>query len=502
MRSIECHRYKSLVLAALIIAVPTVSAAQSGGARLTLDAAARAMGGRNRILAVKTLVMLGQGQNFNLGQNAAPDDPLPVYEVSEFRRLMDFSARRWRQEQVRTPRFVTANTTPQRQITAGDRQLGFDVLPDASSRVATGRLIPDAELELIHHPVGFLQAAFARGSAVTDAGRQGGLRRVSLNFRGARFLMSIDTSTNLPVRVEQIVSHPMLGDVPLATEFQDWQAFDGLQLPARIIQKLDNRWTISDIRLGSVQVNAETGDLAALPTLRSTPLAPQPVTIDVTETAPGVWFLAGQTHHSVVIEMRDQLLLVEAPASDARTLAVIQRARSLRPGKPLRMVINTHHHFDHAGGIRAAMSEGLTVMTHEGNKAFFDDLARRRHSMDRDALAKRPQQAHIETVSDKREITDGTRSVQIYHIEGSPHSKTMLMVYLPNEKQLIEADLYSPPAATATPPATPPSFPFAANLLANINRLGLVVDTILPIHGRVVPMSDLRTVAQSRAPGS
>jgi glyoxylase-like metal-dependent hydrolase (beta-lactamase superfamily II) len=503
MRSTGYPQYKPFVLVALLSVVPAVSSmAQGVRSPSPLDAVARAMGGRNRILAVQTLVMLGQGQNFNLGQNAAPDDSLPVYEVSEFRRLIDFSARRWRQEQVRTPRFVTGNAAPQRQITAGDGQLGFDILPDGSSRVATGRLVTDPEKELIHHPIGFLQAAFMRGSGVTDAGRQDGLRHVTLNFRGSKFGMSIDPRTSLPVRIQQTVYHPMLGDVLLETEFQDWQVADGLKLPARVIQKLDNRWTTSDIRLGSVQVNAQTGDLAALATLRSTPPAPQPVTIEVTETAPGVWFLAGQSHHSVVIEMLDHLLLVEAPLSDARTLAVIERARSLRPGKPLRAVINTHHHFDHAGGIRAAISEGLTVITHEGNKAFFESLARRRHAIVEDALAKRPQPARIETVSNKRVITDGTRTVEIHHIQGSQHAKTLLMVYLPNERQLIEADVYTPPATPVSTPATPPAAPFAANLLENINRLGLAVDTILPIHGRVVPMSELRTAAQPRVPGS
>ena len=147
--------------------------------------------------------------------------------------------------------------------------------------------------------------------------------------------------------------------------------------------------SLSDIRLGTVQVNAtDVPDLAAPAELRvaqtATPAvaAAPPVTITVTEPAPGVWFLAGQSHHSVVIEMADHLLLVEAPQNDARTLAVIQRARTLNPSKPLRAVINTHHHFDHSGGIRAAMSEGLTVITQEQNKPFFDSLALRRHSLE------------------------------------------------------------------------------------------------------------------------
>jgi glyoxylase-like metal-dependent hydrolase (beta-lactamase superfamily II) len=201
--------------------------------------------------------------------------------------------------------------------------------------------------------------------------------------------------------------------------------------------------------------------------------------------------------------MRDHLLLVEAPQSDARTLAVIQRARTLRPGKPVRAVITTHHHFDHTGGVRAAIAEGLTVITHARNKPFFDELARRRHFIVADALANSRQPARIQGVGPRTVLSDGTRTVEIHQIRGSQHAKafqhaeTLLMVYLPAEKLLIEADLYSPPAVNAT---TPPYAPFAANLVENIDRLGLQVERVVPIHGRVVPMSDLRAAANPTSP--
>ncbi len=504
MRSPAYAGCRTLGMVAVLSLSAITSSEGQARRRTALDAVATAMGGRTRVLAVKTLSMLGDGTNYNLGQNPAPSDSLPVYQVSQFRRIADFQNWRWRVEQVRTPRFITANTAPQRQIIAGDRQLGFDILPDGSSRVATGRLLTDPRNELVHHPVGFLQLAFSKGAEVIDAGRQRGFRYIRMNAGGKRFGMLIDATTNLPVRIQQTVYHPMLGDVVLETELRDWQDFNGLKLPTRLIQRLDDRWTISDIRLANVQVNAaDVPDLAAPVELRAaqtaTPATPA-VTIAVSEPAPGVWFLAGQSHHSVVIEMADHLLLVEAPQNDARTLAVIQRARALSPSKPLRAVINTHHHFDHSGGIRAAMSEGLTVITHEQNKAFFDSLALRRHSIVRDALARKPRGARVEGVGEKRVITDGTRTVELYHVQGSPHSKSMLMVYLPKEKMLIEADLYSPPAAPPAAGAPPPAYPFAANLLANIDRLGLDAETIVPIHGRVVPISDLRAAAQPAAP--
>jgi hypothetical protein len=63
------------------------------------------------------------------------------------------------------------------------------------------------------------------------------------------------------------------------------------------------------------------------------------------------------------------------------------------------------------------------------------------------------------------------------------------MAYLPKEKLLIEADSFTP-----GPPNTPPPAqlnPLHTNLVDNLQRLTFPVDKILPLHGRVVPATDL-----------
>lgn len=456
---------------------------------------ARAMGGKERVLAIESLVLTGTGEAFNLGQNSAPTSPLPRYEVTKYSRTIDFAGRRWRQEVVREPRFITGNTAPQRLVTAIDGDVAFNILPNGTATRAGGRAPIDRAHEFAYHPIGFLQAAFTLGTQLAEVSIRDGLRYIVMNAAGNEFAILVDPQWNLPAAIEKTVYHPMLGDVVLSSEFSDWREFGGLLMPARIVQRLDSRYTLSDIRLTDVRINDVTDDLAAPAELISTPPPAPAINVTAEEIAPGIWYLAGQSHHSVAIEMSDQLVLVEAPQSDARTLAVIQRARELRPGKPVTTVINTHHHFDHSGGIRAAISEGLTVITHAASKAFFDSLALRRHSIVEDALAKAPRAVRVEGVADARILRDSTRSVAIHHIVGSPHAETLLMIYLPEARMLIEADVYTPPAeGTAPGPA-----PFAANLVENIDRLGLEVDFIVPIHGRVVPMSMLRATVPAQA---
>jgi glyoxylase-like metal-dependent hydrolase (beta-lactamase superfamily II) len=165
-----------------------------------------------------------------------------------------------------------------------------------------------------------------------------------------------------------------------------------------------------------------------------------------------------------------------------RALAVIAKARELRPDKPLKYVANSHHHFDHSGGIRAAVSEGLAVTTHKANAAFYQEAVGRAHTLVPDALAKNPKPLKLEPVDDMMVIKDDKRTVQVFHIEGSPHADTLLMTYFPKERILVEADVWSPGAAVQ---------PYAANLLDNIKKRNLKVDKILPIHGTIAPFSEL-----------
>jgi glyoxylase-like metal-dependent hydrolase (beta-lactamase superfamily II) len=360
----------------------------------------------------------------------------------------------------------------------------------------------DRANDFVYYPITFIATAYRPTTQVSEEGAGPNLRKVNIDAGGNKAAMLVDTRTNLPVRIEKVVYQPMLGDVTLATEFSDWQDVSGggLKLPTRIVQRLANRWTLSEYQVANARVNEDVGNIGMTDSVRAlTPLLTPAVTVAVEEMAPGVWWIGGGTHHTIAIEQSRSIVLVEAPQSDERTLAVIAKARELRPGKPVEIVINTHHHFDHAGGVRAAISQGLTIVTHEGNRDFYvRAVFPGRHVSQQDALAKNPTPLKITPVRDKRIMSDSLRTIEIYEATGNPHAGTMLVVYLPAEKILIQADMYNPPAANAPPP---PGFPFAANLLDNIKRRGLVVERVVGIHGRPVPLAELQAAAAgTRAP--
>ena len=91
--------------------------------------------------------------------------------------------------------------------------------------------------------------------------------------------------------------------------------------------------------------------------------------------------------------------------------------------------------------------------------------------------------------SGKHVLSDGVRTVEVHDMLGSVHAQGFNLVWLPAERLLIQADAYTP----GPPGSPPPPAPNAnhVNLVQNIERLGLQVDRILPLHSRVVPMSEL-----------
>ena len=367
------------------------------------------------------------------------------YAVTQYKRAIDVAGERARTELVRVPKFTYwQGLAEQRQIQGIDKAVGYNVAASGTASRTAQSAADDRRAEWLRYPITAVRAALDPAAKLTNPRTYEGQSMVEvLTSDGRAFTLAIDAATRLPTRVITAANNLNLGDVLISTSFADYQNVDGVQLPARLTTKTDD-FTTADVRATRQDVDTDAGDLAAPAAVASAQIpAPQPPNVTVEEVSRGIWLLAGGSHHSALIEFSDHLMLIDAPQNDARTLAVIAKARELRPGKPLTHVVNSHHHFDHSGGIRAAVAEGLTVVTHQGNAAFIEEIVKRPHTLVPDALSKNPKPLKVETVSDEKVITDGTMTVNLYAIP-SEHSQSMLMAYLPKERALIVIDLYEP----------------------------------------------------------
>ena len=478
------HRARRLGLTISLLTLAAACTRLTPEQQLVHDAA-EAMGGVDRVRAAGVVVLEGTGRQWNLGQDLRPGLAEQTFTVSAFQRAIDLDTVRMRTTLTRTPNFAYfQGPQAQTQVQGLDNDLAYNVSASGTPTRASSAAAADRRAERLHHPLTLVALALQDGARLSPVRVDGAERALDVATPAGSITLVVG-GDGRPVRIESPGTHINLGDVRLTTTYADYaESAGGLRLPTRFATKVD------DFTTGEYQVTYRAGtESLEAPAAAKSAAAPAPpaVTVAVEELARGVWFLAGQSHHSVVVAFADRLVMIEAPQSEARSTVAIARARELRPGTPLTHLVMSHHHFDHSTGLRAAIAGGLTVVTHTGNEAFVKEMAARPFTRMPDALATAPKPVIVEAVGDTKTITDGTRSLVLYHVAGSPHSDTMLMAYLPTERLLVEVDVFSPGGTY---------HPYAANLLGHVERLKLNVDRIVPLHGTVVRLADLVAAAR------
>ncbi|HEY6360334.1 MAG TPA: MBL fold metallo-hydrolase [Vicinamibacterales bacterium] len=448
-------------------------------AQQAVAAAAAALGGRERVQEARTLVLEGEGEQPNIGQNMSPEADLTAWTVTEYKRTLDLENGRMRTQLTRVPGFPFV-MAQQRQDVGVDGDVAYAVGANGVATRASEQVAWDRRVEMLHHPLAIVRVALDEDARVSSLREENGRQLVDvLAPRGETLTLALDPRTKLPLGVTSSAFHPNLGDVTIDTSFAEYQEVAGLRLPAHIVTRLD-RFTRDDLRFSKQSLDADAADASAPEAARTAaapPLVP-PQNVTVDEIGQGIWRLAGGSHHSVLFEFADHLTLFEVPQSEARAQAVIARAKQLRPGKPLTRAIVSHHHFDHTGGLRAAVAEGLTIIAHERNAAAFRDMVARPHSAMPDALARSPRPLVLETVGDDRTLRDAAMEVQLYHLSGNPHADTLLMAYVPRDRLLIQGDVYEPAPQFS-------AFPFARNMAQHVRKRGLRVDRHVPMHSEM-----------------
>jgi glyoxylase-like metal-dependent hydrolase (beta-lactamase superfamily II) len=303
---------------------------------------------------------------------------------------------------------------------------------------------------------------------------------------------------NLIEHVQALVDIAFTGDTVLDGTYSEYRSLDGVQMPMHIVMR-EGGWPTLEINVAQARPNSQEAiDTVARATSAAPagpPVAagapPQPVKL-----AEGIWQLNPTGEGSILVEFKDYIVMVEGPGGDAVTMASIDQAKRLTPNKPIKYVINSHHHADHAGGMRAYVAEGIPIITHESHRKYYEEqIFKNPHSLNPDRLARMPRAPMLETMKDKRVITDGNMSLEIYLMRDQPHSEGLLMVYVPKDKLVMQADAYIP--RPGAPPLPMPS-PYTTNLVDNITRLKLNVDRVVHIHGGTSPYSDVLAAAGRR----
>ena len=473
-------RKLTLLVTAVAMTLAAAACSQPAG---TLDAASEALGAAQ----MKSIEFSGTGRWFQFGQAPSPTLPWPQFDVSAFTTTVNYETPGARVQMTRLQTVEPGRVRPAPveqkpdQYVSGSTAWNLAGTPPAVQPQPAA--VEERVMEIWTTPHGFLRAAAANNASSQPAN---GGSEVSFTVGGKNRYVGTINAQNQVTRVQSWIDNPVLGDTSVEFTYSDYKAFNGVTFPSHIT-RIQGGYPVLDITVSSVTANAP----AAITAPAEASAAPAPVTVASAELAKGVYYLTGGTHHSVVVDQKDHIVVVESPQNEARSLAVIAKAKELVPNKPIKYLINTHVHFDHSGGLRTYVDEGATIVTHQMNRPYYEKAWTAPHTLNPDRLAQSKKAATFETFGDKHVLTDGSRTIEIHQIAGSGHNDAFAMVYLPKEKILIEGDAYTPAAANAPPPAT--ANPFSVNLHDNIQRLKLDVKQIAALHGpRLTTLADLR----------
>jgi len=367
------------------------------------------------------------------------------------------------------------------------------------------------QLDLWLNPHGFVKAARLPGADPVafwrweqiEKGRDGNVVRpekvhvVAITMFGKYRVDATINSRNQITRLKTTVNEPGLGDFNIEHESTEFVTIGDVEWPTvwHSHHGWDDNWQFYRQSTGhngyggtfpDVRPNA-CGDPVPVPPSVAQATFPTQVTVD--RMADGVYRLGGGPANSYLIEFADFVAVFEAPGNEARSLAAIEEVARLAPDKPIRWLVSSHPHFDHIGGLRTYLHIGATIVAHTKNIAFLnrDVLGYEPRTVAPDIVSRWPptelsEGYNYEAVQERYTITDDARLLHVYYVQPLQHVEGMLMAYLPAEHIAFQADLFD----THEPPRAA-QLPAMRSLARQVERMGLEVATLAPVHGPPVP---------------
>jgi glyoxylase-like metal-dependent hydrolase (beta-lactamase superfamily II) len=484
-------------------------------ARTVLQAVAQNIGADS----VTTLQISGnKGWSAAPGGNYRATDDWPRAEVASYEMQIDFNAHVSREQLARQfgpyPHLGATQGVPDQ----GQQHMDFVLNGDTAWVLSGGGAgpydregymdgIPVAEmwkLDMMMTPHGFIKAAMAKDANplfMTTGPHGHRLSYVSITTLGKYHLTATVNEHNEIESVTTHVANPIFGDMLYEWRYGPYKQFGAVKYPSLIHHdegdaRLSSTHGALEVQVSDVQANAPV----QIPPLTGAEKLPgeSVAHIESQKLAEGVWFVAGIRHASVAVEFRDFMVVIDAPLDEKRAIAVIDEVHRLAPDKPIRYLVNTHHHFDHLGGVRTYVAEGATVVTHQMNREFYQRVlfspAPRTLEPDRLSLLNPDEMPNplMELVGGKYVISDGTRTIDIVPMPAFDHAADMVIAYLPHEKMVVNADVYEPPVKGGRVPR----FNEGMRVLLDTERqFGMDVSWEVGVHSGMGPHDELVKIA-------
>jgi glyoxylase-like metal-dependent hydrolase (beta-lactamase superfamily II) len=518
-------RFSTMAAVSLAVSMVVVACAsmQSGGGDLVARAVT-AQGGADALAAVKTISYKATVRQWEPEQSAKAGGEMRLAGDSTVVSVTDVAAGVTRTDWVRNFQYPAPRTFTFTEIVAP--QAGYVAGIDSNGRTKQSR-----EANPPAHSMSSVRLATAQRELLaasplltfdmskspdrvtgTSSVTVGGVRHPAADYRAGGHTLTVlfDPATGLPARVRALDYDNIWGDVTWDLVLADWQTVGTTRIATSRKYELNGR-TVMDVKLSDVTLNTPVAaDRLAIPapflaTARAAAAAGVPYQwiirrqfiglyldsdqpsydtqsspgLKLQELAPGIQHVVGGSHNSLIVEMKDHLIVFDAPVSDWQSTWTISAARGKYVRKPVKYLVLTHHHMDHAGGIRAYADAGATIVTGQGTAEHFKRVLAapftRNPVMSPSDLTRTP----IVEVMGKHVLSDGTRQVELYVLDPNPHADGLLIGYVPDAKLGFVTDIWSPGAG----PLPDKLNPALAALVAGVKKAGIAPAKFAGGHG-------------------
>jgi glyoxylase-like metal-dependent hydrolase (beta-lactamase superfamily II) len=478
-------------------AMPATAHAPGRAETQVVIKAAEALGGLQRIQAIKNITLQGYGQYAYMfgGGNitASPDAPQKYIAANDLRRVYDLEHDRFQQLERRNMLFPFAavfghNYAPVNLVLDGDVafETAYDGKVKRSARWIDGVLQEDGvhmrRMWKLNNPIAAVRAALEPDSTLRNLRTQGGLSLIDVTLKeGDRLTLAFDRTTTLPAFVRWSNPSADLGEVTFTTHFTGYVPYGGVLLPLGYKTTLD--WRNIDyfkIYVDTYEIDGKIADLSAPEAVRADaePVYVPPE-VKATLVAPGIWHLTGGT---TVFEFKDHLTLFELGNNPLLAQAVVDFAGKMVAGKPPTQLIVSHAHFDHLAGFRVGVAAGLTVIGRRANEGILKEMAGHAAPDFPDALEKNKKPLKFNPVDEHLKLADESMQVDVYWARNNTHMADAVFAYAPAAKVMAEGDI-----ATA---AFDYQF-WADNYMDDIEHYKLDVQMLSPVHMEPMKQADV-----------
>lgn len=500
-------KQRFFVLATLLLSTvavmgqPSASQRSYQQARRVLDDAIEAHGGLEALRAVKDFTLKEKGKVYARFQSPGAEPPFAA-GTSEETLVVD-TERGYVFDDLKTANAGFNNWI--RTVIKGTEGHTFDMWSKTSTPIVNASA-NNFRPQMRRLPPFVLLEALDRAPTLRYLGEDeinGKRQKVISVLRpdNQQLALSFDAETNLLTRYGYIYADPITGDSEIAQIYSGYRTVGKLKLPgSRALY--NSGGVVQEVEYTDLQINTRPAESMfegpqGFEKLAAPPATPPPPA--VTKVADDVYLLqglAGGTHNVLFVAFNDYVLVVEAPEQILyanNSVQALARIKETVPGKPIKYLVLTHHHSDHAGGFREYVAEGATIVATASTKSSLEKAAAIESSLL--PPLSRANKLTVEVIANKKRVfQDDKHVVELYDIGPNPHANEILVAYLPKQKILFQADLLNPAANGTIPIAQDATVSFSEKL----QQLGLEVEKIYGVHGRATTPQELKTSVERR----